>query len=155
MENERMNKILGRFWDGIAYGTGTSCSVTTLLALSEYYGMQEPWMKDIATPFGGGICHSHRSMCGAVSAALMFLGLKLPMGNEPLGQETSARLGAGLIEYVKNEFGGDICDRMLGIDFDDEEQVAREKADKYESICQPVMKSVCGWVINELDQFGK
>lgn len=155
MENERMNKILSRFWDGISYGTGTSCSVTTLLALSEYYDMAEPWMKDIATPFGGGICHSHVSVCGVVSGALLFLGLKLPVGDEALGQETSARLGAELIEYVKSEFGDNICDKMLNIDFNDAEQVKREKADKYESICQPVMKNVCGWVINELEKLGK
>jgi C_GCAxxG_C_C family probable redox protein len=155
VENESMNKILSRFWDGIAYGKGTSCSVTTLLALSEYYDMVQPWMIDIVTPFGGGMCHSHRSVCGVVSGALMFLGLKFPVGDEALGQETSARLGAGLIEYVKREFGDDICDKMLDIDFDDEEQVKREKADKYESICQPLMKNVCGWVINEVEKLGK
>lgn len=155
MENERMNKILGRFWDGITYGKGTSCSVTTFLALAEYYDMVRPWMKDIATPFGGGICHSHRSLCGAVSGALMFLGLKFPTGDEALCRETSARLGAEMIEYVKSEFGCDICDRMLDIDFDDEEQVKREKAEKYARICQPVIKNVCGWVIREVEKAEK
>jgi len=150
MENVRMNQILSRFWDGIPYGTGTSCSVTTLLALAEYYDMQEPWLKDIATPFGGGVCHSHASVCGVVSGALLFLGLKFPVGEEKLGQETSARLGAALIEHVKRKFGNDVCDRILDIDFNDAEQVKREKADKYESICQPIMRSVCGWVIDEI-----
>lgn len=155
MENERMNEILSRFWDGIPYGTGTSCSVTTLLALAEYYDMKEPWMKDIATPFGGGVCHSHVSVCGVLSGALLFLGLKLPVGDEKLGQETSARLGAELIGYVKENFGDDICDQILDIDFNDAEQEKREKADKYESICQPVMRNVCGWVVNEIGKLEK
>lgn len=155
MDNQRMNEILSSFWDGIPYGTGTSCSVTTLLALAEYYDMVEPWMKDIATPFGGGVCHSHISVCGVVSGALLFLGLKFPVGDEKLGQETSARLGAELIEYVKQKFGCDICDKILDIDFNDEEQVKMEKADKYESICQPVMRDVCKWVIGRVEELEK
>ena len=151
MENERMNAILSRFWD-TPYGKGTSCSVTTLLSLAEYYNVAEPWMRDIATPFGGGVCHSHISICGVVSGALLFLGVRFPSGKEELGKETSARLGAELIEYVKREFKDDVCDQILDIDFGDEEQVRREKADKYKSICQPVMKAVCGWVIREVDK---
>jgi C_GCAxxG_C_C family probable redox protein len=155
MDNQRINEILSSFWDGIPYGTGTSCSVTTLLALAEYYNMVEPWMKDVATPFGGGVCHSHISVCGVVSGALLFLGLKLPVGDEKLGQETSARLGAELIEHVKQKFGCDICDKILDIDFNDEEQVKMEKADKYESICQPVMRDVCEWVISKVEELEK
>lgn len=143
MDRERMDRILSTFWDGYEYGTGPSCSQATLMALTEYYGIQEDWHKGLATPFGGGVCHSHTSLCGAISGALMFLGLRVQDGSDTLGAE--------LIHHVRGEFGDLHCDRILAIDFTDDEQVGREKAPKYESICQPLMRDICAWIIERVD----
>lgn len=134
-----MHAILKSFWEGVEYGKGKSCAVTTLLALSRYYGIEEPWLEDVATPFGGGVCHSHDSICGGLSGALIFLGLKV-------GKEQSAQLGAELLVFIKGKYGSIHCNEILDIDFSDAAQVQREKAPKYTSICQPVMCDICDWI---------
>jgi len=143
MDHDRMNRILDTYWDGYEYGTGPSCSQATLMALAEYYGVSEDWHKGLATPFGGGVCHSHTSLCGAISGALMFLGLHVQSGSDDIGAE--------LTDHVRRQFGDLHCDRILSIDFSDEDQVAREKAPKYASICQPMMRSICAWIIERVD----
>lgn len=143
MDHDRMNRILDTFWGAHAYGTGLSCSQATLMALAEYYGVSEEWHKGLATPFGGGVCHSHTSLCGAVSGALMFLGLHVQKGSDGIGAE--------LIDHVRRRFGDLHCDRILSIDFTDEDQVTKEKAPKYESICKPMMRDICAWIIERVD----
>ncbi len=145
MQNQEMYEILNTFWEGIEYGKGKSCAVVTLVSLARYYGMEQDWLEDVATPFGGGVCHSHACICGTLSGALIFLGLKL-------GRETSAQVGAELLDYIRSGYGSTHCDEILHIDFSDAEQVQREKAPKYVSVCQPVMCDVCDWITARIER---
>jgi C_GCAxxG_C_C family probable redox protein len=54
---------------------GFSCSQSVLAVFSEEFGLDEELAKKIATAFGGGIA-GREEICGAVSGALMVIGLK-------------------------------------------------------------------------------
>lgn len=67
--NERHEKALQYFDDGY------SCAQCVLIALSDLIGLSEETATNIASAFGGGI-DKRQSICGAISGALMAIGLK-------------------------------------------------------------------------------
>lgn len=58
------------------FGAGYNCAQATFAALAPTYGMDEETALKSATMFGGGVARSG-AICGAVSGALMALGLKV------------------------------------------------------------------------------
>ena len=54
---------------------GCNCSQAVLTAFCEEYGIDKKLAMRIACPFGGGMGHTGQ-VCGAVSGALLVLGLK-------------------------------------------------------------------------------
>jgi C_GCAxxG_C_C family probable redox protein len=67
--HNRAQLAVSRFKDGF------SCSQAVLSAFSDTYGLDLPLYLKISQPFGGGIAHLG-DICGAVSEALMVIGLK-------------------------------------------------------------------------------
>ena len=57
------------------FSKGFSCSQAVFASLSSEYGVDSDTAKKIAGAFGGGIA-SNGELCGAVSGALMAIGLK-------------------------------------------------------------------------------
>ena len=126
------------------YDRGCNCAQTVLLAMSKYFGKEnESLLKNISSAFGGGLSGIRVSVCGAVSGGIMVVGL----------MENGDIYGAGqeLIEYVNRKRGNINCDGILDIDFNDKEQVAREKAEKKDSICTPLIENVCAWLADRYD----
>lgn len=120
---------------------GRNCSQTTLLVMAEYFDIDDERLADIAAPFGGGLCSTHGSVCGAISGALMLIGLKADDKNA-IGQE--------LLNYINEKYGTLMCNEILDIDFSDEEQVKAEKGPKKLSICTPFIVDICGWLADRL-----
>lgn len=98
----------------------TECVLRTYMDLYEI-GMPDEILC-MATGFGGGIGHT-KNMCGAISGAVMALGLdkgrKDPFGpKEEMGERISILQGeiyprfAELIGDIKNEYGTLICAEM-------------------------------------------
>ena len=56
------------------YGKNFNCSQAVLTAFAEDFGLSEKLTLSLGTSFGGGARNGQ--MCGAVSGALMVLGLK-------------------------------------------------------------------------------
>ena len=56
------------------YGKNFNCSQAVLTAFAEDFGLSEKMALSLGTSFGGGARNGQ--MCGAVSGALMVLGLK-------------------------------------------------------------------------------
>lgn len=96
------------------------------MAFAEENGMSRDDAARVATAFGGGISHM-RLTCGAVTGALMAIGLV--SGGGP---ETKPAVYGRAQEFMKRfsrEHGSINCLELIGYDLDNPEQVAeaREK----------------------------
>lgn len=120
------------------FNNGKNCAQTVLLTMADYFDIQNDLFADISAPFGGGLAGTHTSICGGVSGGLMVIGL--------LEKEDKSAVGQELLKYVEENFNSCICDKILDIDFTNEEQVAAEKEPKRQSICSPMLVSICEWL---------
>ena len=68
----------------------------------------------------------------------MTIGIQCPDNKEQLGAE--------LLEYIKKDNGSINCDKILDIDFDDEQQANAEWPKRAETVCRPLIFKVCKWL---------
>ncbi len=127
-----------------------NCCETVLLAFSELLGMESDIIPRIATPFGGGI-HQRRHMCGALTGAIMAIGLRYgrstPQGDrEPVSERTGR-----IVEKFTEKYGSTNCIEVLGFTPDDLEKVKRNKQQLRANICTPLIKQVAEWLWEELE----
>lgn len=65
---KKYEEVITKFQEGL------NCSQVVLLAFAEELGIDDDFALKISCGFGGGMCHGE--VCGAVSGAIMALGLK-------------------------------------------------------------------------------
>lgn len=75
---------------------------------------EERLLPAIAAPFGGGSGGTHRLTCGALSGALLGLGVALAAGQ--LSREATGEIAARLIHDFRRAFGTAVCCELLGLD---------------------------------------
>ena len=100
-----------------------NCSQSTFAPFAKYYGMDLGRALKISTPFGGGFGHMGEA-CGAVSGALMALGLA--EGTEVVDREqkhTCYHLAAEFQNRFKVVHGSVRCPKLLGLDIGDPDQL--------------------------------
>ena len=98
------------------FSAGYNCAQSTYAALAPAFGVDEATALKAAAMFGGGVARTG-GLCGAISGALMALGLK----HAPV--ETSADIKAALyergrafLETFERERGSLICRDLIGCD---------------------------------------
>ncbi|MHB1653733.1 MAG: C-GCAxxG-C-C family protein [Desulfitobacteriaceae bacterium] len=126
------------------YKTGFVCSQAVFATLGEQLGMERKQALRIAAGFGGGIANQG-DICGAVSGAIMAIGLKHghDEGSDVDAKNRTTFLAQQLIERIKAKYGYYTCRGITGIDFTipegrklAEEQGIWEK----NGLCQNVIK---------------
>ena len=92
-----------------------NCAQSVFSAFAHDLGLSKDVCLKIATPFGAGIVYRQET-CGAVTGALMALGLKYGRGeNEPAEQKTIAYDKARLfIDSFIKQHGTICCKELLG-----------------------------------------
>lgn len=124
------------------FSNGFNCSQAVLTAFAPDFRLDEKLALMLGTQFGGGARNGE--MCGAVSGALMVLGLKY--GHyESDNSEQKSRAYAIAVEYTKRfkELNGSIvCRDLLGYDLTkpDEAACIKEK-NLFGDICPKMIKS--------------
>ncbi len=124
------------------FARGFNCSQAVLTAFAPDFELDEKLALMLGTQFGGGARNGE--MCGAVSGALMVLGLKY--GHyESDNSEQKSRAYAIAVEYTKRfkELNGSIvCRDLLGYDLTNADDMAciKEK-NLFGSICPEMIKS--------------
>ena len=124
------------------FADGFNCSQAVLTVFAKDFGLDEKLTLMLGTQFGGGARNAE--MCGAVSGALMVLGLKY--GHYQQGNnEQKSRAYAIAVDYTKRfkEANGSIvCRDLLGYDLTKPEDAAiiKEK-DLFYDICPKMIKS--------------
>ena len=124
------------------YSHNFNCSQGVFTAYATEHGIDEKFALKLATNFGGGARKGE--MCGAVSGALMVLGL-LYGHSESDDLDTKARAYAIAEEYM-NRFieknGSVVCRELLGYDLSkpDEKAVILEK-NLFRTVCPDLIRS--------------
>ena len=124
------------------YGRNFNCSQGVFTTYAIEHGINEKLALKLATNFGGGARKGE--MCGAVSGALMVLGL-LYGHSESEDPDTKARAYAMSEEYM-NRFirrnGSVVCRELLGYDLSkpEEKAVILEK-DLFRTFCPDMIRS--------------
>jgi C_GCAxxG_C_C family probable redox protein len=108
---------------------GFNCAQAVFSALAESLGFDQALARKIASPFGGGIGRTGET-CGAVTGALMAMGLKEGF-SEP-DRQAKDNVYARTREFLdrfRERFGGVACRALIGVDISTPEGIlqAREQ----------------------------
>lgn len=96
------------------FAAGFNCSQAVFSAFASQLGLSDEAALRIASPFGGGVAR-RGEICGALSGALMALGLL--RGNEtPEGKDETYRLAQEFMQTFQERHGGALCRELLGHD---------------------------------------
>ena len=124
------------------FSNNFNCSQAVLTAFADDFGLDEKLALKLGTSFGGGARNGE--ICGAVSGALMVLGLKY--GHfDAADSEQKARAYSIAVEYTKRfkEANGSIvCRDLLGYDLTKPDEMAciKEKG-LFGDVCPKAIKS--------------
>lgn len=136
------------------FATGFNCSQAVLTVFAPDFGLDEKLALMLGTQFGGGARNAE--MCGAVSGALMVLGLKYGQ-YEADNNEQKSRAYAIASEYT-NRFkelnGSIVCRDLLGYDLTNpEEMVYIKEKNLFADICPKMIKSAVEVLESLLDDY--
>lgn len=124
------------------FANGFNCSQAVLTVFAEDFGLDEKLTLMLGTQFGGGARNGE--MCGAVSGALMVLGLKYGHYQQD-NTEQKSRAYAIAVDYTKRfrEANGSIvCRDLLGYDLTKPEEAACIKEQNlFGDVCPKMIKS--------------
>lgn len=120
------------------FKSGFNCSQSVLSAFAEDFGLSRDSCLRLASPFGSGIARMQET-CGAVTGALMAIGLKYGKGEN--GTEDDKTIAYRQSQFLVNEFkkrNTTICCRQLldGYDMNSPQEMAKIMAlDLYNNYC--------------------
>jgi C_GCAxxG_C_C family probable redox protein len=102
------------------FRSGFFCAESVLLAIAENQGIRSDLIPGIATGFCSGVSRTG-GMCGAVSGAIMGLGL-VNGRNSPSGAiEVCYNLTQKMISQFEKQYGSVNCRQLIGCDLNTEE----------------------------------
>lgn len=120
------------------FKSGFNCSQSVLSAFAEDFGLSRDSCLRLASPFGSGIARMQET-CGAVTGALMAVGLKYGKGEN--GTEDDKTIAYRQSQFLVNEFkkrNTTICCRQLldGYDMNSPHEMAKiMELDLYNNYC--------------------
>lgn len=129
-------ELAEKYFDG-----GFNCAESTLIALAIHLRKTAPNIPSIATAFGGGMART-RNVCGAVTGALMAMGLLHGRSHRGDDKNRCYALGAELIQAVQSHSGSINCFDLTGLDFNlpDSQQAYQDKV--HGEVCVPLVRFI-------------
>ena len=108
-----------------------NCAQSVLLAMQKYYDIPaNRLVPKIATAFGGGIGR-RGSICGALSGAIMAIGLKHGTNNTLLLEKEKAyAIALKFYDQFVEEFGSPFCRELIKFDLTSPEELERLRESK-------------------------
>lgn len=124
------------------FAKGFNCSQAVLTVFADDFGIEEELALKLGTQFGGGARNGE--ICGAVSGALLVLGLKY--GHYEQGNtEQKSKAYSIASEYTrrfKEKNGSIVCRELLGYDLTKPEDSERIKEKNlFGTVCPAMIKS--------------
>jgi C_GCAxxG_C_C family probable redox protein len=119
------------------FNQGITCSSAVFSAFSEELGLDDKTAKKIGCGFGAGISRTG-NICGAVSGAIMVIGLKFgkaEKGDDGATEKTRALTRQFLEEFTQKN-GSVNCTELLGYDLKKQDEYnAAAKANLFRTKC--------------------
>lgn len=97
------------------FESGFACSESVLVALAESQGIESDVIPRIATPFGSGLAGTC-SMCGALSGAVMGIGLVAGRQRSDQPRDAAYAITNRLLAAFAERFGSTNCRQLIDID---------------------------------------
>jgi len=103
-----------------------NCAQSVLLTMQEFYGIRKNRLiPKIATAFGGGIGR-RGSLCGALTGAIMAIGLKHGTDKTVLIEKEKAyEIALKFYDQFARECGSPFCKELIGYDLTDPKELER------------------------------
>ncbi len=121
---------------------GSNCSESTLLGISEAIGEKCRFIPQIASGFGGGFGR-HGEVCGAISGAVMAIGL-VHGRKDPKDAAAKEKIYGIVDEYLKifkEKYGTLSCRELTGCSMLTAEGLKKIKDEKiHANICAPIVE---------------
>ena len=141
-----MNRQTSQFSEKAAnyFKQDYNCAQSVLLTMQEYYGIRRNRLiPKIATAFGGGIGR-RGSLCGALTGAIMAIGLKHGI-NKPslkgIEKEKAYEIALKFYDQFAKECGSPFCRELIGYDLTNLEELERlRKSNVREEKCSDFVK---------------
>lgn len=113
-----------------------NCAQSTVAPFAKVLGVDLDLILKIATPFGGGMGHAGQ-ICGAVSGALMAIGLAKGITFYEKDKKSACYdLAQDFQDRFRNLHGDLTCPGLLGLDIGDPEELAKVQAlDLFHTLC--------------------
>lgn len=133
------------------FAQGLNCSQAVFSAYASQLGIDDEAALKLASPFGGGVAHQG-NVCGAVTGALMALGLGRGNATTDKKDETY-RLAEDFIKRFQERHGTILCRELIGHDISTPGglQNAREQ-NVFKTICPGLVKDAAELVAEFLDE---
>jgi len=128
------------------FKSGCNCSQAVLSAFAAESGLDKMTVLKIASGFGGGIGHMAQT-CGAVTGAVMVIGLKNNMSFEKpyeFNQKNYDMIGRLIAEFNRRN-GSIMCKDLVKVDFADEESYRKARK-------EGIFYTVCPKLVNDAVQ---
>ncbi len=125
------NKDHGKVAEELFRG-GCNCSQAVVAAFEDVTGFDRETSLKVASALGGGMCRM-REVCGAVSGAMVVLGMAEGEGADLDHAKKTAlyKTGQDFAEAFKEEFGSIVCRELLGLSDGKSEAVPEVRTDAY------------------------
>lgn len=119
------------------FTAGFSCSQAVFASHAADYGIARDEAYRLAAAFGGGMAY-HDQACGAVTAALMLIGLRLgkTKSDDAAAKERTNAAVSEFITKFKESWGSIRCTELLRFNLSDPEELRRAReAGVFGTIC--------------------
>ena len=127
-----------------------SCSQAVLAAFAPSCGLSEAQAVKLAAPFGGGMARSGH-VCGAVSAALMVIGLARG-SDDPADKASAYRLAGQFLSRFEDRHAGVNCRELIGFNMSlPEQSLAAKDAQVFTRVCPGFVRSAAEILVDLLD----
>ncbi|MDD8013519.1 MAG: C-GCAxxG-C-C family protein [Acidobacteriota bacterium] len=121
-----------------------NCAQSVLGVFCDDLNLNRETAMKLASGFGAGMARK-QEVCGAVSGAVMVIGLKHGQAREDdkAGKEAAYRLSRELMDRFQAKFGSCLCRELLpGLDLATEAGHMRYKAEGWsERVCRPCVRA--------------
>ncbi len=133
---------------------GFSCAQSVLSAHGPELGLEREFALRVAGAFGGGMVGMGRT-CGAVTGALMAIGLKhgKTQSDDDEAKATCYDLAGKFLEQFESPYGSTMCSELVGCDMTipEEKDLAREQG-IFDTLCPKLVRDATEIVEQLLEQ---
>lgn len=147
----RSERAISYFKDGF------NCTQAVLAAFAPDFNLPERTALMIASPFGSGMGRT-QNVCGAVSGAIMAIGLRYGKGSreEDDRREDAYARTARFLELFKAAHGSINCRDLIGVDLSTPESRARAHEDGlFERLCAGYVRGAVDILEREMGSGGR